>query len=39
MSLNKNSLLIHGGIERDEVTGAVNIPIYQTSTYKHDGLG
>ncbi|MEE5990547.1 MAG: PLP-dependent aspartate aminotransferase family protein [Lachnospiraceae bacterium] len=39
MSLNKNSLLIHGGIERDEVTGAVNIPIYQTSTYKQDGLG
>ena len=34
-----NSLLIHGGIDGDEVTGAVNVPIYQTSTYKQDGLG
>lgn len=25
--------LIHGGISRDELTGAVNVPIYQTSTY------
>ncbi len=25
--------LIHGGISKDEATGAVNIPIYQTSTY------
>ncbi|MCR5283494.1 MAG: PLP-dependent aspartate aminotransferase family protein [Lachnospiraceae bacterium] len=37
--LKLRSLLIHGGIERDEATGAVNIPIYQTSTYKQDGLG
>lgn len=34
-----NTLLIHGGISIDEKTGAVNIPIYQTSTYKQDGLG
>ena len=34
-----NSLLIHGGIDGDEATGAVNVPIYQTSTYKQDGLG
>ena len=39
MRLNKNSLLIHGGIDGDETTGAVNVPIYQTSTYKQDGLG
>ena len=39
MSLGKDSLLIHGGIDGDETTGAVNIPIYQTSTYKQDGLG
>lgn len=25
--------LIHGGISKDELTGAVNVPIYQTSTY------
>ncbi|MBQ7990506.1 MAG: PLP-dependent transferase [Oscillospiraceae bacterium] len=36
---NINTALIHGGISTDERTGAVNIPIYQTSTYKQDGLG
>lgn len=41
MSVYKNidTVLIHGGISIDERTGAVNIPIYQTSTYKQDGLG
>ena len=39
MSLNINSILIHGGIDGDEVTGAVNVPIYQTSTFKQDGIG
>jgi len=39
MSLKIDSLLIHGGIDGDEVTGAVNVPVYQTSTYKQDGLG
>ena len=39
MSIKINSLLIHGGIDGDETTGAVNVPIYQTSTYKQDGLG
>lgn len=34
-----NTALIHGGISLDERTGAVNVPIYQTSTYKQDGLG
>ena len=38
-TLNINSLLIHGGIDGDETTGAVNVPVYQTSTYKQDGLG
>lgn len=33
------SLLIHGGIDGDESTGAVNIPIYQTSTYKQPAMG
>jgi cystathionine beta-lyase len=36
---NINSALIHGGISIDERTGAVNVPIYQTSTFKQDGLG
>lgn len=39
MSIKLNSLVIHGGIDGDERTGAVNVPIYQTSTYKQDGLG
>ncbi len=30
--------LIHGGIDGDEHTGAVNVPVYLTSTYKQDGL-
>ncbi len=33
------SLLIHGGIDGDEHTGAVNMPIYQTSTYKQPQFG
>ena len=37
--MKKNSLLIHGGISIDEKTGAVNIPIYQTSTYKQKAFG
>ena len=39
MSIKLDSLVIHGGIDGDERTGAVNVPIYQTSTYKQDGLG
>ena len=30
---------IHNGIPMDERTGAVNVPIYQTSAFKQDGLG
>jgi cystathionine gamma-lyase/cystathionine beta-lyase/cystathionine gamma-lyase/homocysteine desulfhydrase len=30
---------IHDGQEPDELTGAVNVPIYLTSTYKQDGIG
>lgn len=31
--------LIHGGISLDERTGAVNVPVYLSSTFKQDGLG
>ncbi|MBQ3684853.1 MAG: PLP-dependent transferase [Candidatus Methanomethylophilaceae archaeon] len=34
-----NTTLIHGGNQIDERTGAVSTPIYQTSTYKQDGIG
>lgn len=30
---------IHAGSEPDEATGAVTVPIYQTSTYAQDALG
>ena len=33
------SALIHGGIYGDPLTGAVNVPIYQTSTYEQQALG
>ena len=36
---NIESALIHGGIYGDKTTGAVNVPIYQTSTYEQSGLG
>lgn len=33
------SALIHGGNTIDPLTGAVNIPIYQTSTFQQKGIG
>ena len=30
---------IHAGQEPDSLTGSVNVPIYQTSTYAQDGVG
>lgn len=34
-----STLLIHGGIDGDAATGAVFVPIYQTSTYRQRALG
>ncbi|KRN30390.1 trans-sulfuration enzyme family protein [Liquorilactobacillus mali] len=34
-----NTKLIHGGISQDKATGAVTVPIYQTSTYAQKELG
>ena len=31
--------LIHGGVDGDPYTGAVNVPIYQVSTYKQEAVG
>ena len=33
------SKLIHAGLDGDPATGAVNVPIYQTSTYRQAELG
>lgn len=33
------SALIHGGNTIDPLTGAVNVPIYQTSTFRQKGIG
>ena len=34
-----DTLAVHAGAEPDELTGAVSPPIYQTSTYRQDGVG
>src|SRR5262245_44078524 len=34
-----DTLAVHAGQEPDELTGAVAPPIYQTSTYRQDGVG
>ena len=34
-----NTKLIHGGIYGDALTGSVNVPIYQTSTYEQEVPG
>jgi cystathionine gamma-synthase len=34
-----NTIAIHAGQEPDPLTGSVAVPIYQTSTYKQDGVG
>ena len=33
------TIAVHAGNEADPTTGAVSVPIYQTSTYAQDGLG
>ena len=37
--MNLNSKLIHGGVDGDKTTGAVNVPVYLTSTYKQPRFG
>ncbi|PKG24476.1 bifunctional cystathionine gamma-lyase/homocysteine desulfhydrase [Niallia nealsonii] len=37
--MKRKTKLIHGGISGDLHTGAVNVPIYQVSTYKQEGAG
>ena len=37
--MNFYSKVIHGGISEDHATGAVSVPIYQTSTYRQAGIG
>ena len=34
-----NSKLIHGGVDGDKTTGAVNVPVYLKSTYKQPRFG
>ena len=31
--------VIHGGQTPDRETGAISVPIFQTSTYKQDAIG
>ena len=37
--MKESTLVIHGVIDGDAATGAVNVPIYQTSTYRQRALG
>lgn len=37
--MKRKTKLIHGGISGDPFTGAVNVPIYQVSTYKQERIG
>jgi cystathionine beta-lyase len=37
--LGADTICIHGGISEDEATGAVNIPIYQASTFRQIEMG
>lgn len=37
--MKESTRFIHGGIDGDAATGAVNVPIYQTSTYRQRALG
>lgn len=37
--MKRKTKLIHGGVASDPHTGAVNVPIYQVSTYKQEGVG
>ncbi|WP_335869276.1 bifunctional cystathionine gamma-lyase/homocysteine desulfhydrase [Bacillus sp. 2205SS5-2] len=37
--MRRKTKLIHGGIPTDPHTGAVNVPIYQVSTYKQESVG
>ncbi|MDB4896961.1 MAG: cystathionine gamma-synthase [Firmicutes bacterium] len=39
MTYKFNTKLIHGGFDSDPLTGAVNVPIYQVSTYKQEAVG
>jgi cystathionine gamma-synthase len=39
MTFGFDTLAIHAGQDPDPRTGAVAVPIYQTSTYKQDGVG
>ncbi|WP_226619686.1 bifunctional cystathionine gamma-lyase/homocysteine desulfhydrase [Cytobacillus firmus] len=37
--MRKKTQMIHGGISRDDHTGAVSIPVHHASTFKQDGVG
>ena len=37
--MKRKTRLIHGGVSTDPLTGAVSIPIYQSSTFKQESVG
>jgi cystathionine gamma-synthase len=37
--LSLDTLLVHGSVPFDPATGAISTPVYQSSTFRHPGLG
>jgi cystathionine gamma-synthase len=37
--LSLDTLLVHGSVPFDPLTGAISTPVYQSSTFRHPGLG
>jgi cystathionine gamma-synthase len=38
-ALSPDTLLVHGSVPFDPLTGAISTPVYQSSTFRHPGLG
>lgn len=39
MTYNLNTILAQAGNRRDKATGAISVPVYQTASFSHPGLG
>ena len=36
---NINTLCVHGGADTNNTTGAITVPVYQSATFAHPGVG
>lgn len=37
--LNINTLCVHGGVDNNNTTGAITVPVYQSATFAHPSVG